>query len=110
MPVSFESVSMEKLFSRAVIALAAIGLTFGAAPANADDAAEDYIQGILDEAEPILGETDEVVMFEGIAEFVDKYVDMRRVGLFTLGQYARRVTAGQRAEFLPLFKQYATQI
>jgi len=103
-------VSMEKIFSRAVIALAAIGLTFGAAPANADEAAEIFVQDILDEVEPILGETNDAVMFEGIAGFVDKYVDMRRVGLFTLGQYARRVTVEQRAAFLPLFKQYATQI
>jgi len=82
----------------------------GAAPAAADAAAEAYVQGVLDEAEPILGEADDGALFDGLAALVDKYVDMRRVGLFTLGQYARQMTAEQKEEYLPLFKKYATQI
>lgn len=79
-------------------------------PAAADDAAEAFVAQILDEAEPYLNADSEQARFDGIKNLVDKYVDMRRVGLFTLGQYARRVTDEQKAEFLPLFKTYATQV
>ncbi len=89
---------------------AAVALALGAAPAAADEAAEVYVQGILDEAEPILGEADETALFDGLENLVDKYVDMRRVGLFTLGQYARKMTPEQKEEYLPLFKKYATQV
>ena len=90
--------------------LAAAIWAFGVAPAAADEAAEAFVQGVLNEAEPILSETDEAALYDGLAALVDKYVDMRRVGLFTLGQYARRMTDEQKAEYLPLFKIYATQI
>ncbi len=90
--------------------IAAVVWPLYAAPAAADEAAEAYIQSVLDEAEPILGEADDDALFDGLAALVDKYVDMRRVGLFTLGQYARQMTAEQKEEYLPLFKEYATQI
>lgn len=90
--------------------LAAIAWGLSTAPAAADEAAEVYVQSVLDEAEPILSETDDKALFDGLAALVDKYVDMRRVGLFTLGQYARQMTAEQKEEYLPLFKTYATQI
>ena len=100
-----------KLFARRLAPLIALSAwIFGAAPAAADAAAELYVQAVLDEAEPILGETNDDALYDGLATLVDKYVDMRRVGLFTLGQYARQMTAEQKEEYLPLFKTYATQI
>lgn len=93
------------------IALGA-GMALGAATsaALADDAAESFVAQILSEAEPILSAPTEAELFDGIGALVDKYVDMRRVGRFTLGQYARQMTDEQAADYYPLFKTYATQI
>lgn len=92
-------------------ALAAmIGALFATAPAAADEAAEAYVQAILDEADPVLKASDEAERLAGIEALVDKYVDMRRIGMFTLGQYARQITDEQKEEYLPLFKEYATLI
>lgn len=95
---------------RPVAALFAAAIVFAAAPAAADEEAETFIQIILDEAEPHLNAGDRKVMYDGIADLVEKYVDMRRVALFTLGQYARRISDEQREEFFPLFEEYATTI
>ncbi len=86
------------------------GTMLTAAPALADDEAEHFIQAVLDEAEPYLDAPDQETQFDGIRQLVDKYVDMRRVGLFTLGKYARRITPEQKQVYLPLFKEYATGI
>ncbi|MEM8771585.1 MAG: ABC transporter substrate-binding protein [Pseudomonadota bacterium] len=89
--------------------LAAAAMLF-TAPAHADEAAEVFVQQILDEAEPYLNTSSEAERLEGISELVEKYVDMRRVSRFVLGQYARRLTDEQKAEYEPLFKTYATQV
>jgi len=78
--------------------------------AFADEAAEQYIQAVLDEAEPYLTAEDQTVQLEGIEQLVDQHVDMRRVALFALGQYARRISDEQKAVYLPLFKEYATAV
>ncbi len=87
-----------------------VSAVLSAAPALADQEVEDYIQAILDEAEPFLDAPDQETQFDGIRQLVDKYVDMRRIGLFTLGKYARRITPEQKQEYLPLFKEYATGV
>ena len=90
-----------------VIALGAMMIgAFGAAPALADEAAEQFVTSVLDEAAPTLSATDETVLLDGIAALVDKYVDMRRVGLFTLGQYARKRKDEHRTEYLPFVPQH----
>jgi len=78
--------------------------------AHADDSAEAFVQGVLDEAEPILDLDNEAAFFDGIENLVGKYVDMRRVGYFVLGQYARRMSDEQKQEYFPLFERYATRI
>lgn len=78
--------------------------------AYADDAAEAYVQDILDEAAPALGAPTREEMLDGIAALVDKHVDLRRIGRFTLGQYARRMTDEQKEAYYPLFEQYATLV
>ncbi|WP_425409555.1 MlaC/ttg2D family ABC transporter substrate-binding protein [Hyphococcus sp.] len=97
------------LFRHTAAALA-MAAAIGAAPALADQAAEDFVTEILDEAEPILGAADRQTMMSGIEDLVGKYVDMRRIGRFVLGQYARQMTDAQAAEYFPLFQQYATLI
>lgn len=99
-----------KIKSKGVAAAVLAGIALSASPAMADKATEQYIQSILDEAEPYLDSNDEQMQLEGISQLVDKYVDMRRIGLFTLGQYARKMTPEQKEDYFPLFKKYATQI
>jgi phospholipid transport system substrate-binding protein len=101
--------TVKNMTPQLVLSAICAGLILTATSAHADDAAEIFVQGILDEAEPILS-LEEEGLFEGVAVLVDKYVDMRRVGLFALGQYARVITDEQKEEYIPLFKEYATQI
>jgi phospholipid transport system substrate-binding protein len=104
---------MRTLTRRSSLRLAAASLAavaFAIGPAAADDAAEAYVQGILDEAAPVLSNSDHEAMLDGIEGIVDKYVDMRRIGRFVLGQYARQMTEAQEAEYYPLFERYAKMI
>ncbi len=79
-------------------------------PAAADQAAETYVQNILDEATPRLTSGDQQAIFAAVDELVDKYVDMRRVGRFVLGRAARQMTDEQAAEYFPLFNDYAKMV
>ncbi|WP_165793512.1 MlaC/ttg2D family ABC transporter substrate-binding protein [Hyphococcus luteus] len=104
---------MRSLARRSVFRLAAAGAAafcFATQPAAADQAVEDYVQGILDEAAPILAGADHQTMLDNIEALVDEYVDMRRIGRFVLGQYARRMSEEQEAEYYPLFHRYAKKI
>lgn len=101
--------SRRSLLKRAAGA-AALAMSAGLQPAFADQAAESFVQGILDEAEPILAEPNSDAFYDGIENLVAQYVDMRRIGLFVLGQYARQMTDAQKEEYFPLFQQYATLI
>ena len=89
---------------------AALALTAFATAAHADEAAEAYVQSILDEAAPALESGNRAEMLDGIAAMVDKHVDMRRVGRFTLGQYARQMSDEQKSVYYPLFQDYATLV
>lgn len=93
-----------------IMLFAALAFALLAAPALADSEAESYVQGILDEAAPALDAPTRAEMLDGIAALVDKHVDMRRVGRFTLGQYARRLSDAQSEAFYPLFRNYATLV
>ena len=96
-----------KIFAYLAAMIAAVAWV---APAAADEAAETFVQSILDEAEPHLAAPTQKERFDGIADLVDKYVDMRRVSRFVLGQYARKITEEQKAVYDPLFEKYATQV
>ncbi|MEL7489319.1 MAG: ABC transporter substrate-binding protein [Pseudomonadota bacterium] len=87
-----------------LVALAAM-----TAPARANDEAETYVAAILEEANAFSDE-DEPTRFAKIEILVDRHVDMRRVGRFVLGQYARRMTPAQETQYQPLFRRYATQV
>jgi phospholipid transport system substrate-binding protein len=78
--------------------------------ALADSTAEEFVAGILDDANVVFAAPDEAARKSGVEELVDKYVDMDRVARFALGQYARIATDQQMAEYLPLFRRYATDV
>ena len=100
-----------KITRRVTLALSAAAFAIGlSTPAFADEAAEAYVAGILEEANIVFDAETDAERFEGIADLVDRYVDMRRVGLFVLGQYGRQISPEQKEEYLPLFKKFATQI
>jgi ABC-type transporter MlaC component len=94
----------------AILAIASAALLSFSAPARADEAAESFIRGILGETNVIFETNDEQSRLDGIEKLVDKYVDMKRVSMFVLGQYARQITDAQKEEYLPLFRRYATLI
>ena len=80
------------------------------APAYADQAAEQFIAGVLEESNAIFGDADASRRNAGVEALVDKYVDMDRVARFALGQYARQATPEQMAVYTPLFRRYATNV
>lgn len=98
------------LTRRMLAGLCASALALAVVPAKADQAAEAYVQNILDEAAPKLETGNRDEMFSAMENLVSKYVDMRRIGRFTLGQYARQMTDEQAAAYYPLFERYATNI
>jgi len=100
-----------KLTRRKVVtALAGAASAFAfAGTAYADQAAETYVAGVLTEANQFMA-GDEATRLAGIKTMVDDHVDMRRVGRFVLGQYARRMTDAQAEAYHPLFEKYATLV
>ena len=102
--------AMKNTMTKMLVAAAFAGALAVAPAAYADESAEAFVQGVLDEAEPILDLEDEAAFFKGIENLVGKYVDMRRVGYFVLGQYACRMSDEQKQEYFPLFERYATRI
>lgn len=90
-------------------ALMAAALAFSS-PARADEAAEDFMRGILAEANTVFDAKDEQTRLDGIKTLVDKYVDMKRVGIWVLGQYARQISDAQKEAYFPLFSRYATLV
>lgn len=96
----------------AVLRAAAFGTAAAAiiAPAHADQAAETFVAGVLNEANAIFENADVASRNAGVETLVDKYVDMERVAKFALGQYARQATPEQMAVYVPLFRRYATDV
>ena len=97
---------VRKILALAATLTAAVAIT----PARADEAAEAFVAEALNKAEPYMASDDQQTFFDGVEMLVNEYADMKRVGRFTLGQYARRITPEQAAIFDPLFKEYATMI
>ncbi len=77
---------------------------------SATSEAESFMAAVLSEANEALKLEDREAQREAIDRLVDRHVDMRRTGRFTLGQYARQMTQDQAARFYPLFDSYATLI
>ena len=96
---------------RTAIALTAFTAAALAFPASAfaDQAAEQYVTGILSDANEFMA-GDEATRLAGIEAMVDEHVDMRRAGRFVLGQYARQMSDAQADVYFPLFRKYATLI
>lgn len=81
-----------------------------ASPAFADKAAETFMSGVLNEANPVFAQNDAAARNASIDALVSKYVDLDRTGQFALGQYARVITPAQQSAYKPLFRTYATRI
>lgn len=79
-------------------------------PAHADQAAETFVAGILEEANAIFADNNVASRDAAVETLVDRYVDMERVAKFALGQYVRQATPDQLAVYLPLFRRYATSV
>jgi len=79
-------------------------------PAHADEAAEAYVAGVLEEANAIFASADTASRNAAVETLVDKYVDMERVAKFALGQYVRQATPEQMTVYVPLFRKYATSV
>lgn len=100
--------------SIALVAGLAVSAIFAtSAPAIADDVknAETFVDNLASSAITILASnsTPEVREAEFRTLFVDN-LDMRRIGLFTLGQYARTPTPEQKTEYLDLVKEFIVKI
>lgn len=95
----------------AVAALAAAFALLAAPSAKADPAAEAYVQKLADEVFTILNaDATDAEKRQGLRNFIDRNVDTRRIGRFTLGPYARQISRETFNEFATLFKQYATAV
>ena len=83
-------------------------LAAASAPARADAAAEKYIRTAADEATGILNSTtmSKDAKKVGLTKMIDTRLDLDAIAKFTLGKYARVATDAEKAEFIPLLKQY----
>lgn len=106
MITAHRSLSRRFFVTLAAFTSAAIALP---SSAFADQAAENYITGVLAEANKFMV-ADEAARLAGIETMVDEHVDMRRAGRFVLGQYARQMSDAQAEVYYPLFRKYATLI
>lgn len=87
------------------------GLVFNAsAQSGGSQEAEQFMAGVLDDANTIMALGTLQERLNGIQALVDEFGDLRRTGRFTLGQYARQISDEQAKEFYPLFTRYATAI
>ncbi len=78
--------------------------------AYADEAAETFMREVLLLSNKAMTADTIEAKLAGVEELVDEYADIRRTGRFVLGQYARRMTKEQAAQYYPLFRTYATTI
>ncbi|NWG70362.1 MAG: ABC transporter substrate-binding protein [Parvularculaceae bacterium] len=101
---------LKQITRRTGLAVLVAAISLAAAPARADQAAEAFIAKILDEANTVFKSPDRAVRDAGIERLVDTYVDMKRVAMFALGQYARVITPAQKEIYFPLVRRYSTQI
>ena len=85
-------------------------LAFNTAAFASDASAEQFMQGVLVDANAAMAESDSKRQFDLIDILVDRHVDMRRTGRFVLGRYARQMTSEQAARYYPVFRKFATII
>ncbi len=97
---------------RAFLALAALLPALAASPALAANAAETYVTDNIHKGLDILNNktlsaAQKREQFEG---FLLGLTDMKRIALFTLGQYRRSATPGDLDAFAAAFQNYATAV
>jgi phospholipid transport system substrate-binding protein len=90
------------------------GLSFGPAAAQGarDAGAEQFVQVEAQRVLTVLsdrgrGAADKIRVFRGL---IDQIADVPLITNFVLGKYARSITPAQRAEFAPVFREYAQNV
>jgi phospholipid transport system substrate-binding protein len=102
---------------RLMLALAAFSIIAPALPtpalaaAERDASAEAFVQSEAGRALGILAAHSSVAAkTQAFRGFVDQAADVPRITNFVLGKYARSITPAQRAQFAPLFREYASNV
>jgi phospholipid transport system substrate-binding protein len=101
---------------RSLIAVAAAGFvaltTIAAAPARATPASEAFIQDTIDKGYVILNNTSlsDEERRRQFKAFMLGLTDVRRIGTFTLGQYANAATPAQVDDFVAAFTDYLVAV
>ncbi len=109
MPSRILSASLARLKIFALPLLATVML---ASAAKADDTAKEYVRGLGDEAIAILADeslaNDEAR--DQFSELLLGAIDIKRIGLFALGQYARLPSDEQKEEYFDLLGEFVVEI
>ncbi|MCE7999412.1 MAG: ABC transporter substrate-binding protein [Rhodobiaceae bacterium] len=104
--------SARRSFIVGLFVLVSLALTPIPASAARDDQAEAFVSDIASEAIEILGRegfTEEELETKFRALFVGN-MDVPRIGVFALGQYARTPTAEQKTEYLALVEEFIVKV
>lgn len=100
------------MFSSQKFALAAFALTLASVPAFADPTTEAYVQeqasaALLTLNDPTLSADDRTAKFN---EYMDRFTDLKAVGRFTIGKYARRFSDEEMERFHKAFRTYSLAV
>ncbi len=100
------------MFSSQKFALAALAVTVASAPAFADAKTEAYVQKQASAAlatlnDPTLTAADRTAKFN---EYMDRFTDLKAVGRFTIGKYARRFSDEEMERFHKAFRIYSLAV
>jgi len=110
--VGFIALTLKNVKLLAVIALAGLIWSQTADAATRDPKAEAFVQDLTSNAHSVLSNST-LTLDEQKAAFrliVLEAMDFRRIGLFTLAAYRRRLNSEQLNEFLDSFDDYAIRI
>ena len=90
----------------------AVAALFGlATPARADAGAEDYVHGIADQVMQLANNGKKGPALKAqFASLLNRYINLKGIADYALGPYAKKLPAGQRAEFYDLVNNYAAAL
>ena len=90
----------------------AVAALFGlATPAMASTAAEDYVSGIADQVMRLANNGKKGPALKAqFASLLNRYINLKGIADYALGPYAKKLPAGQRAEFYDLVNNYAAAL
>lgn len=90
----------------------AVAALFGlATPVMASTAAEDYVSGIADQVMRLANNGKKGPALKAqFASLLNRYINLKGIADYALGPYAKKLPAGQRAEFYDLVNNYAAAL